>query len=228
MNVLIDEPATPSDAASDKLREAALRIRTPNTAHDLWMQVFSEDEKMRLGGNLEAAYVKGGAVRMWMTVYGCTQARAVIEIAYRFNLLTPHHRDWLLKEFGELLDADAAFEDAISRNDLVLNSSTREVYWKGQLVELDWSHEAKWSFIWELARHAKAGLSIDNTTFGERKNANYVSKAKSEISNLPGFPPDLADLVEVVAKGTQKLNVPAAEIRLFEHHLAGEIREWTP
>ncbi len=82
--------------------------------------------------------------------------------------------------------------------------------------------------MWELAKHAKLGLPIDNMTFGERKHVDYVSKVKLELARLDGFPIDLADAIKVVAIGTQKLKVKPSEIRLFEHHVGGEIREWTP
>ena len=224
----MSEPKTLPPAVLSKLQEAASRVRTVNTAVDLWEQVFTEKQKQRLGGNFDAALANGGVVGMWTTVYGCTEERAVIEIAFLFNFLTPHHHRWLLSVTGELLDADGAYDNAILHNDLVLNSLTREIYWKGEPIELDWSHEAKWSFVWELAKHAKVGLPIDSTTFGERKNVDYVSKTKSELTKLKTFPVDLADAIEVVGKGTQKLKVRPQEIRLFEHYVGGEIREWTP
>lgn len=228
MSVVMEQPKAPSEKAIEKLQEAALRIRTPTTAYDLWAEVFSESQRQNLGGDFDTAYANGGSIGMWSRVYGCTKVRAVIEIASLFNLLTPHYREWLLAEFGELLDADAAYDDAILRNELVLNSLTREVHWMGEPIEVDWSHEAKWSFIWELAKHAKAGLPVDNTTFGGRKSADYVSKTKSELGKLESFPTDLEGAIEVVGKGTQKLMLDAHEIRLFEHYVGGEIREWLP
>ena len=228
MSDLMNQPKAPSDAALKKLKETDLRVRVPNIACALWSEVFSEEEKKRLGGDLDNAYANGGVVAMWTRLHGCTEVRAVIEIAFRFNLLTPQHREWLLLETGELLDADAAYQDAILHNELVLNSLTREVYWKKEPIKIDWSHEAKWSFMWELAKHAKTGLPIDSTVFGERKSVDYVSKTKSGLTNLKGFPNELADAIEVVGTGTQQLMIEASEIRLFEHHVGGDIREWTP
>lgn len=223
----MDKQKPPSEAAIKKWQEAAVRIGNSKTAIDLWTEVFSEEEKKRLGGNLDTAYAKG-VVPMWTKLYGCTKVRAVIEIAYRFNLLTPQYREWLLVEFGELLDGDAAYEEAISHDGLVLNSMTREVHWNKKPIEVPWSDEAKWSFIWELAKHAKVSLPIDNTTFGDRKSADYVSKTKSGLTNIDGFPLGLADAIVPVARGTQQLKIEASKIRLFEHHVGGEIREWTP
>ncbi|TWT56422.1 hypothetical protein [Allorhodopirellula solitaria] len=223
----MNQPKAPSDAAITKFQEAELRIRNPTIAIKLWGEFFSEEEQKRLGGNLETAYANG-VVAMWTQLHGGTYVRAVIEIAFRFNFLTPQSREWLLLETGELLNADAAYDDAILKNKLVLNSLTREVHWKRKLIDGPWSHEAKWSFVWELAKHAKVGLPVDSTTFGERKSADYVSKVKSELTNLVGFPIDLADAIRVIAKGTQKLMIDPSQIRLFEHHVGGEIREWTP
>ena len=51
---------------------------------------------------------------------------------------------------------------------------------------------------------------------------------KSELANADGFPLDLADKIEVVGRGSQILTVQPDEIRLFEHHIGGEVREWMP
>ena len=228
MSDLMNQPKAPSDVALKKLQETALRVRVPNIACALWSEVFSEEEKKRLGGDLDNAYANGGVVAMWTRLHGCTEVRAVIEIAFRFNLLTPQYREWLLLETGELLDADAAYQDAILHNDLVLNSLTRQIYWKQKSIDINWLHDAKWSFMWELAKHAKAGLPIDSTVFGERKHVDYVSKTKSDLTKSNGFPIELADAIKVAGIGTQQLKIEASEIRLFEPHVGGDIREWTP
>ena len=217
------------DRALKKLEESAIRIRTPNAAYDLWQKVFTEPERARLGGDLASAYRTGGAIRMWVTVYGCTDVRAVIEVANKLGWL-PNETEyrWLLKEAGELLNAEEAFEDAIWRNELVLNSLTREIYWMGEPTEIEGSHEAKWAFMWELAKHAKLGRPVDAMTFGENKKPNYVSKTKSELTSTGQIPLELADRIQLHGRGTQKLEVTPSEIRLFEHNVAGEIREWMP
>jgi hypothetical protein len=228
MTFTTQEMTPSSKLALEKMRETVMRVRTLNTAYDLWWKVFTPEQRAHLGGSFEAACRRDGAIRMWATVHGCSYLRAVIDIAHKLNHLSSGEREWLLRESGELLNADEAFEDAIQRDGLVLNSVTREIYWNGELIKIDWFHEAKWTFIWELARHAKAGLPIDSMTFGENKNPNYVSKMKSELTNVGAFPQPLAALIEVVGKGTQMLRLGAEQIRLFEHYVGGEIREWTP
>jgi len=216
-----------SAAVEKKLQEAETRVRTTNTAIELWEKVFTEKDRKRLGGNLEKAFEKDRALKMWKALHGCTNVRAIIDIAFAVNFLTSAHREWLLRETGEIRDAEAAFEDSITRNDLVLNSHTREIFWKGELIELKKSHEFKWTFLWELARHAKAGLPVDHMTYSS-ENMDYVSKTKSELAKTPGFPIELIVLIERCGTGTQKLELPPEQIRLFEHHVGGEIREWTP
>ena len=215
-------------AAFKKMQEISLRVQTANTANDLWVKVFSPQERARLGDDLEVAYRRGGPVRMWATVYGCSDVRAVIDMAHKLNHLNSGDREWLLKEADELLDAEEAFEYAIANNELVLNSQTREVYWNGDLIEIDWFRfDANWTFVWELARHAKAGRPVDSFTFGGNRNPNHVSRMKSQIIEKR-FPLGLADLIELAGAGTQILRVAPEQIRLFESHIAGEIREWTP
>ena len=218
---------TLNQAAFDKLRETATRVRTNTTAIRLW-EMLSVQEKVTLGNDREEAYRKGGAIGMWKAIHGCSDVRAVIEVAKKVGHLSPSEHDWLLHESGEFLSGDEAFEDAISRNELVLNACSREVYWHGEPVSVDWTHDAKWNFVWELAKHGKARRPIDHLTFGGRKNPSYVAKMKSELANADGFPLDLADKIEVVGRGSQILTVQPNEIRLFEHHIGGEVREWMP
>jgi hypothetical protein len=61
MSDLMNQPKAPSDAARKKLEETVLRVRVPDIACALWREVFSEEEKKRLGGDLNNAYANGGA-----------------------------------------------------------------------------------------------------------------------------------------------------------------------
>ncbi|TWU40060.1 hypothetical protein Q31b_34040 [Novipirellula aureliae] len=219
----------PSSKAIAKFHEAALRLRGSTAAFYIWDRVFSLAEKDRLGGDLQEAYSQDGAIRMWARVRGCTDYRAVIDLAQKLNLLSETDHRWLLEEFGELFDADEAFEHAVKHCDFVLNEHTREIFWKGTMVPIDWGKfQSPWSFMWELARHAKANLPIDSMTFGENSGLDLVSKRKSELTNKPVFPQDLAEKIVPVGRGTQKLDLPAEQIRIFERHIGGEIREWSP
>lgn len=218
-----------STAAVQKLQETALKVRTPNVAAELWQKVFSVPEKLRLGDDLETAYQAGGAVGMWSKIHSCSAVRAIIDIAHTLNLLTEHDRNWLLREAGEALDVEAAYEIAIRNNLLVFNAARHEIHWNGERIEFEWArHEAKWAYLWELACHAKAGLTLDYTVLGGRKSPKYLSKTKSEIAKLDCFPLELADAIISCGTGTQRLEIESTEIRLFERDLGGEFREWTP
>ena len=215
--------------AFEKFQEATARVRGVLAASQLWERVFSAEERKRLGNDLDLAVKKHKhATGMWASVHGCNLTRAVIEVANKLNHLSAEDREWLLRESGELLDAEEAFEYATVNAELVLNSMARQVYWRGEPITIDWSHEAKWAFMWELAKHGKAGLPIDSMTLGDKKRKDYVSKTKSELANHDEFPIELADKIEVVGKGTQQLNVVPTQIRLFEQHTGAELREWLP
>lgn len=216
--------------ASEKFQETALRISNLAAAGLLWARHLTPRDQQRLGGDIGRAYAEGGTTGMYMRVRGCTRERAVLEIAKTINLLADGDYAWLMQEYGESLTGEEAFEDAIGRNALVLNDHTRQVFWKGDAVMVNWTHEAKWTFIWELARHAKKGLPIDSMTFCENANRDQkvVAKRKNRLGKEEGFPSELKDLIKVVGQGTQKLQVPPDQIRIFERHLNGEIREWFP
>ena len=87
-----------SQRAFNELQNVALTVRTPNTARDLWDTVFSPEERARLGNDLDEAYSTGGAIRMWTALHGCSDLRAVVEIAFSLRHLSPSERRWLLRE----------------------------------------------------------------------------------------------------------------------------------
>ena len=228
MNDLSSGKPQPSKEAIEKFKEAELRVRNFTAAGILWSRHLSQAEQQSLGGDINLAYSNGGTLGMLMRVRGCTWQRAVLEIAHKIGFLGNGDYEWLMREYGESLTGDEAFEKAIAESTLVLNEHTREVFWKGESVHVDWTHETLWTFIWEIARHAKKGLPIDSMTFGENASIDIVAKRKSRLVNKEGFPSELYLLIKPIGRGTQKLKLPQEQIRIFERQLSGEILEWFP
>jgi hypothetical protein len=210
---------------------AVLRVRSFVVAAELWQRILSEDDRRRLGDNLEAAYAScRGTVGIWMRLRGVSYPRAVIAIGTALNLLDASTGRWLLREFGEVTgEAEWDRQSAIDAGWLVLSEQPREAYWAGQQIESDWDRRsALWDFFWELCRHAKTGQAVDRTAFRELVAPTYVAKQKSRLVNLPGFPTKLAARIKTAGRGSQRLDLPAGEIGLFVALPGGGTREWLP
>jgi hypothetical protein len=177
------------------------RIGAAVSAAWLWERVLTEAERRRLGGDLERAWREHGTAGMWRKLRGVSLPRAVVEVACELNLMDERTRGWLLRELGEAPDDPAeALEAAIATGDLVLVEHPRAVYWRGQVLGVDWrSRSRMWDFFWELCLHAKAGKAIDHTTF-DTKDLDIVAKQKSRLCGLRGFPRDLWAMIRPVGR----------------------------
>ena len=71
------------------------------SAARLWDRVFIASEREQLGGDLETAYRDRGPIGMWMHLHGVTQLRALVEIAYKLDMLSENDYVWLLREIEE-------------------------------------------------------------------------------------------------------------------------------
>ncbi|MBN9119350.1 MAG: hypothetical protein J0I06_09340 [Planctomycetes bacterium] len=106
------------EALTDHVKEgwhtAYLRVRGAPPAVRLWDWVLTEEEKQRLGGELDTAYARHrGAVGMWMHLHGVSLPQAVVAVALAIGFLDAATGRKLLGMCGELisrllgLDGDA-------------------------------------------------------------------------------------------------------------------------
>jgi len=212
----------------DELQTNALRIQAAMSAAWLWERVLTERERQRLGGALEEAWRRYGTAGMWMRLRGVSAERAVVEVAHGLGFLDDATCRWLLRELGEVHDdAEEALQAAIAGGGLVLIERPRAAYWQGQQIAVDWDRRpALWDFFWELCRQAKAGQPIDHTAFSSGDLA-VVTKQKSRLRSIRGFPRALGALIKPVGRRTQQLELPAQHIRLFELVVGEALRERT-
>jgi len=204
-----------SEGAVRKLDEA--RVRLTCMADRFWKMVLTEEERQLLGGRRSAAFPLGVA-GMWQRLHGGSEERAVIEAIYAVEMLTAIERKWLIQEIGESMDdAEAAIEHAANTTALVLVERPRQVYWKGKLVDIDWTQApALWDYFWQLASHSKRGQAIDSMMFGEEANEKHIVHAKNRLKARKSFPADLMKKIGKAGRGTQKLDLPPDQIQLFE------------
>jgi hypothetical protein len=169
---------------------------------------------------------------MWRRLRGVSVLRAVVDVAVAIGSLDPGTARALLRALGEEPDdPEEALARAVAGGGLVLVEVSRQVYWEGELVEIDWgNHGAWWSLLWELARASKAGAAVDEYTLrgGSSKDPKYLTKQKSRMIKAGGLPVTLAELVVPAGRGTYRLDLPPARIRVFERGAGDSLREWTP
>ena len=199
-----------------------------SAAQHLWDRVLTRDDRKRLGGNFVAAYQQHGTAGMWAKLRGVSRQRAAVDVGHALGLLDAPAHQWLLRELREVpKDSEQLVRDAIKSGGLVLVDWPRAAHWRRNKIRINWTKRSRlWDVFWELCLHAKAGKPIDRLTF-DTKDPNFVTKQKSRLTSLKKFPIDLADLIIHVGRGTQKLDLPAKNIRLFDEVAPEVYRERT-
>ena len=186
-------------------------------ARFLWERRLRPEERQKLGATLDDAInAHENAVKMWRKLYPVSEARATIEVARRIEFLTEFDADLLLREVGELpRDPEEAKDLAIERGDLVLVRHSREVFWNGEQVSEHWFKKGEeWEFLLVACEHAMRNESLDRWSFGEGAHADAVSKKKSRLKAVSGFPPEIVRFFKVTGKRTQKFTLDAERIHI--------------
>jgi len=226
----MSHPVEPSTRAREAFDEARSRISNLAAAKRLWDISFDPQDRERLGNSFEDAYQRYRVIGMWTRLRGVSTTRAVIDVANKVGFLREDEYPWLLREFGEDTNVDEAMDRAKADGHLVLVETPREAHWRGNEIEIDWhQHGVLWEFLWKLGRYGKAGRSIDAFAFGGRVgDRDIVAKRKSRLTKMPEFPVHLGDLIRPEGQGSQRLDLPAEQIRIFAITGLDTLSEWTP
>jgi hypothetical protein len=220
----VADPITP---LHKELQALYLRVSPAFSALRLWERVLSEQDRAHLGGDFGSAYAELGTVGIWMKLRGVSPERALIDVAKKIGFITDETQEFLLRGIGDITDdPEAAIIEAAADGALVLVERPRAAYWKQEKLQVDWdAHPALWGYLFELCRNAKAGRPIDRLSFGDNFREDYFVKQKSRLSNVESFPPSLIDLIKPAGRGAQRLDIPPAQIRIFELVTTETLRE---
>jgi hypothetical protein len=77
------------------------RVQPPPAARRIWQRHLSAQEREKLGGDFEKAYVQGGTVGMWKRLRGVSGERALVEVSYLLGFMSEPDQQYLLRELGE-------------------------------------------------------------------------------------------------------------------------------
>lgn len=220
----------PSARAQQLIEDTYGRINTIDTLLRLKDQVFTEADLRQFGPDLYAVFRQIGVTGMWMKLRGCSLARAIIEIASALDGIGPSVRSWLLREVGEAAaDSEAAIERAKQAATLVILDQPRTAYFQGQELDVEWDeHPVCWEYLELLARASAANKSVDYMSLGSDASPDLPKHRKRNLKKLEGVPVALISLIESAGRGTQRLKLLPAQVRIFEQTGNGEYREWSP
>lgn len=200
----------------EQLRWYAQRLDNNGTEQALWER-FTPAERDAVADKVQLQYGNGRVAAMWKLARNVSSERAIVDAAYELGWMDAGTQRWLLAEIGELAADTDQLETLFALTDLVIVTHPRQIYWLGQVVEVDWHvQRASWEYFLALAEQAKKGLPADSSTFGEHRKCDYHIKAKSRLAGLPGFPGKLAQKIEVGPHaGSQVLTIPPERIRIL-------------
>lgn len=89
-----------SNEVAKELNAWRLRLIPAVVADRVWRQIFSDDERTRLGGDLQAAWQDQGTMAMYMHARFVTYERAMVDIAHGLGLMHPADYERLLLAIG--------------------------------------------------------------------------------------------------------------------------------
>jgi hypothetical protein len=228
---MVQTVESPLTSSQELYRTTYYRVKMMQSARRLWERILSEQDRQALGNDLRTALITyGNTVGIWQRIKGTSTVRATIDLGLRLNFLTSEDHAWLLRESGEVsADPEQTITQSIETHMLVLRGNPLEAYWRGEEIQIDWVSNSKLAnYFWELAKVSKASNALDSTKLGERYEGDYVSKIKHRLTSFDGFPPDLADCIVGAGRGTQVLNIPPAQIRIYESETIEICREYLP
>ena len=162
-------------------------------------------------GDFMTAFTKYGTAGMRAQFRGVSRERAAVDVGHALGLLDDATHQWLPRELGQLAnDSEQAIEDAVQSGALVLVERPRAAYRQRQEIMADWEHRSRlWEIFWELCRRGKVRQPLDWDQF-QTGDCQFVTKQKSRLTGLPGFPADLAEHMVSAGRGAQRLDLPPA------------------
>ena len=90
-------PAELPDWAKDLLAQTYQRVQNTTAARRLWQQIFTDQDRAKCGGDIDAAYQAGRVIGMWRTARGGDTDHALLDAARALGFLTAEYHENLTR-----------------------------------------------------------------------------------------------------------------------------------
>ena len=98
---IVDSRGRPiSREVASELKTALLRINPPVMAERMWRRLFTEEDREKLGGELQTSWPRLGTVGLWVQARGVSVEQAVIDVARGLDVMSEQTARWLRRELG--------------------------------------------------------------------------------------------------------------------------------
>jgi len=199
---------------NQRFEQLRLLIRPLASGQLLWNRLVPKDRR-QLGPDVVSAFTKHkGTAGMWMCLHACSYERAVIDVAWKIQLIDDGNYRSLMDAFPEAPSAvDVSDLDAAKQYDLVLIKERRVAYWKTKRIDIDWSkYRQQWVCLERLAVFVRTRRHLCPTDLSDSEDLSYLSKLISKMTGNENFPPSLADLIAPVGGGCYCLKLEPAQV----------------
>ena len=92
--------STDSRRRADRLEYLRNCLRGSNVALMVWNDLLTKEDKRKLGNNLEPQYRKHGTIGIWMKLRNLSQNAAIVDLAYRMDLIAGAEKDRMEEALG--------------------------------------------------------------------------------------------------------------------------------
>jgi len=206
-------------AVEGVLQQLLIRLRIPQVQLKLYRQLLTSNERRDYDAALQER-TRPIPIDIWITPRrGISHKLAIVQLAFRAEILPVSDRDWLLRELGEELPMDWEIQHAVSLGGLVVVDNPRTVFWDSLRIRIDWSRRPKaWNLIWQLATKARRNTALlekdayPDDAVSDATLATAVSRLKAIL------PPMLADkILPGALPRSQRLRLDPSEILIFRN-----------
>ncbi len=211
--------ADPTAAVPEILSELVGKLRIPQVQDKVYWQVLSTTERSDYDADSDVRE-RHVPIDMWITRRRrISHGVAIVQLAFRADLLSLSDRDWLLRELGEELPIDWEIQHSVSLGGLVLVNDPRTVFWDGVRIRIDWRRRPKaWNLMLQLATKARRNADLlesdayPDDAVSDATLATAVSRLKAMLAST------LAELiVPGVQPRSQRLRLDPNEILIFRN-----------
>ena len=135
--------AAPSDRITELLQLLVLKLRIPQVQLKIYEQSLTASERRDFDEEAQS-WERPFPLDLWLARHrGISHRLAIVQLAYRTDLLPLSDRDWLLGELADNFPIDWEIQHAVSLGGLVVVEEPRTVFWDGLRINIDWKRHQK-------------------------------------------------------------------------------------